>query len=181
MTERTSITDEQLTQMLRTDSDQAIDLIFRKYYGMCRAAALRIVKDVHLAEDLTQDVFLELWRKRADRQINTALKAYLRRSVVNRCLNYIRDRKMAFDEDPNLPEWPDTQTDALSKMETSELEKKLMGAIDALPERCRIVFNLSRFEEMSYQQIATELEISVKTVENQISKALRLLRKAVDR
>ena len=147
---------------------------------MCHKSAIRILKDEHLAEDITQDVFLELWKKRDIRQINTALKAYLRRSVMNRCLNYIRDQKMAFEEEDKLPEWPSSNSDALANMETGELEQSLQKAIEALPDRCRIVFNLSRFENLSYRQIADQLEISIKTVENQISKALRLLRQAVE-
>lgn len=180
MTDFKSYSDEQLIALLQTDSDLAIDWIFRRYYPMCRKAALRILKDEHLAEDLTQDVFLELWKKREKRQINTALKAYLRRSIMNRCLNYIRDQKMAFDDEDKLPEWPSSASDALTNIETEELEQTLQKAIDALPERCRIVFTLSRFEDMSYQQVADHLGISIKTVENQISKALRLLRLAVE-
>ena len=179
MTNFHSQTDEQLIALLQTNSDLAIDWIFRRYYPMCRKAALRVLKDEHLAEDITQDVFLELWKKRGERQINIALKAYLRRSVMNRCLNYIRDKKMAFDDEDKLPEWPSTASDALSDLETGELEQSLQKAIDELPERCRIIFTLSRFEDLKYQQIADKLEISIKTVENQMSKALRVIRKAL--
>lgn len=180
MTEFHSQTDEQLIALLQTNSDLAIDWIFRRYYPMCKKAALRVLKDEHLAEDITQDVFLELWKKREQRQINIALKAYLRRSVMNRCLNHIRDQKMAFDDNEDkLPEWPSTNPNALNDLETGELEQTLQKAIDGLPERCRIVFNLSRFEEMKYQEIADQLHISIKTVENQISKALRMIRLAI--
>ncbi len=181
MTDFKSLSDKELITLLQSNSDLAIDWIFRRYYAMCRMAALRIVKDEFLAEDLTQDVFLDLWRKREDRHINTALKAYLRRSVVNRCLNYIRDQKMIFEEESRLPEWPSKESDALIDLETEELEELIKTAINQLPERCRIVFSLSRFEDMSYQQIANQLNISIKTVENQISKALRLLRIAVSK
>jgi RNA polymerase sigma-70 factor, ECF subfamily len=180
MTEFHSQTDEQLIALLQSNSNLAIDWIFRRYYPMCLKAALRILKDGYLAEDITQDVFMELWKKRDERQINIALKAYLRRSVTNRCLNYIRDQKMVFDEEDKLPEWPASGTSALNNLEVAELEQSLQKAIDELPERCRIVFTLSRFEEMKYQEIADQLNISIKTVENQISKALRLIRLALE-
>ena len=180
MTDFHSQTDDQLIALLQTDSDLAIDWIFRRYYPMCRIAAIRILKDEHLAEDITQDVFLELWKKREERQINIALKAYLRRSVMNRCLNHIRDQKMAFDDEEKLPEWPSTASNALSNLETGELEQTLQKAIDDLPERCRIIFTLSRFEELKYQEIADQLHISIKTVENQMSKALRVIRLALE-
>ena len=172
-------TDEDLIELLQTDSDKAIDLIFRQYYKICHLSAIRIVKDEHIAEDIVQEVFLELWKKRGRHIINTALKAYLRRSVVNRSLNYIRDLKIKFDEEDKIPNISSKEQGALKGLETDELEVKINEAINKLPERCRVVFTLSRFEDMSYQQIADELHISIKTVENQISKALKLLRVAI--
>ncbi len=180
MSDFQSQTDEQLIALLQTNSDLAIDWIFRRYYSMCRTAAIRVLKDEHLAEDITQDVFLELWKKREDRQINIALKAYLRRSVMNRCLNHIRDKKMAFEDKEKVPEWPSNDSNALTDLEAGELEQKLQKAIDGLPERCRIIFTLSRFEDLKYKQIAEQLEISVKTVENQMSKALRVIRLSLE-
>ncbi len=180
MTNPHSHTDEDLIALLQTDSDKAIDLIFRQYYKICHLSAIRIVKDEHIAEDLVQEVFLELWKKRGRHVINTALKAYLRRSVVNRSLNYIRDLKIKFDEEDKIPNTSSSEEGALKGLETEELEAKIHHAINGLPERCRVVFTLSRFEDMSYQQIADELNISIKTVENQISKALKILRVAVN-
>ena len=176
-----SQTDEKLLSLLQTDSDLAIDRIFRKYYPLCKSVAIRILKDQHIAEDITQEVFMELWKKRNQHHINTALKAYLRRSVTNRCLNFIRDQKIVFDGEDKLPDWsPATSHNALSNMEANELSDALHKVIDALPERCRVVFMLSRFEELRYQEIAEQLDISIKTVENQISKALRLIRRSLN-
>lgn len=176
MAEPPAYDDEELIALLQTDADRAIDLIFRQHYKTCHLSALRIVKDEHIAEDLVQEVFLELWRKRTKHQINTSLKAYLRRSAVNRSLNYIRDLKIKFDDEDKLPHKAENQTSALKMMETNELQGHIDRAIDSLPERCRVVFSLSRFEEMSYKEIAEKLDISIKTVENQISKALKILR-----
>lgn len=176
MTGPNTHTDDYLVELLTTDSDKAIDLIFRQYYKMCHLSAIRIVKDEHIAEDIVQEVFMGLWKKRGQHVIKTALKAYLKRSVVNRSLNHIRDLKIKFDEEDKIPNLSSMEQGALKGLETDELEAKINEAINSLPERCRVVFTLSRFENMSYQKIADELQISIKTVENQISKALKMLR-----
>jgi len=171
--------DEELLSLLQADSEKAIDLIFRLHCKGCHLSALRIVKDQHVAEDLVQEVFLELWKKRSKLQINTSLKAYLRRSAVNRSLNYIRDLKMKYDDEDKIPNVATNEVGALKGLETEELQGHIDRAINALPERCRIVFTLSRYEHMSYKEIGARLDISTKTVENQISKALKLLRVAL--
>lgn len=172
-------TDKELIDLLRQNSDKAIDLVFRKYYVFICTVIVRIVSDSDLAEDLAQDVFYGLWKKRQKIHVNTSLKAYLRRSAKNKTLNYIRDQKIKFEEEDRLPILKSKIPSINQDMEAEELKSIIHQTIDALPERCRMVFNLSRFEEMSYQEIATALNISIKTVENQVSKALKILRKAV--
>ncbi|MCB0571686.1 MAG: RNA polymerase sigma-70 factor [Phaeodactylibacter sp.] len=172
-------TDQELQVLLAKDSDQAIILIFQRYYSYLCQAVYKIIPDENLVEDLVQEVFLELWRKREKLQINTSLKAYLRRAAVNRSLNYIRDRKIRFDVEESETPLASTNPTAGQQIETMELQGAIDQAIDRLPERCRAVFVLSRFEDMSYIEIARQLGISVKTVENQISKALKLLREAL--
>lgn len=164
---------------MHQDSEQAIELIFRRYYRYCCQAVYKIIPDSNLVEDLTQDVFFELWRKRDGLRINTSLQAYLRRAVINKTLNHIRDQKMKFDEEDRMGDIPSPAAGAGRQMEATELEAIIEHAIDLLPERRRIIFVLSRFEEMSYQEIADELGISLKTVENQVSKALKYLREAL--
>ncbi len=172
-------TDQELLELLAQDSDQAIVLIFRLHYSFICQAVYRVIPDQNLAEDLAQEVFLELWRKRDQLQVNTSLKAYLRRAAVNRSLNYIRDRKISFElDDSQVPIASGLPTIG-QHLEAEELQRFIDQAIDQLPERCRVVFVLSRFEQLSYAEIAENLDISVKTVENQISKALKLLRAAL--
>lgn len=135
--------------------------------------------DQNIAEDLAQEVFFDLWRKRDKLNIKTSLKAYLRRAAVNKTLNYIRDKKINFEEEDKIPDLDNEQTSVIQKMSADELQVKITAAIDSLPERCRIIFSLSRYEEMTYKEIAQKLDISIKTVENQISKALSILRVAL--
>jgi RNA polymerase sigma-70 factor (ECF subfamily) len=111
--------------------------------------------------------------KRVALDLSTSLKSYLFTSVHNRSLNVIRDRKkFTSAEMPDVAgEW-----DVSAQIESMELEGKIREAIDSLPEKCREVFELNRFEGLKYSEIATRLGISVKTVENQMSKALKILR-----
>lgn len=167
--------------LLKSNSESAIEILFRQHYRFVCQAAYRILPDPNLIEDMVQDVFFELWKKRATLQINTAIRAYLKRAVINKTLNYIRSQRMKFSDVEDYSLDFSQPASALADLEKEELSAILHQAIDDLPERCRIVFTLSRFEEMSYQQIATELEISIKTVENQISKALKILRIALEK
>ena len=137
----------------------------------------RILSDENLSEDIAQEVFYELWKKRHRINIQTSLKAYLKRAAVNKSLNYIRDQKIKFEEVSKAPVLSTKSHNA--QLEAKELQEQINLAVNALPERCRIIFSLSRFEEMSYQEIANTLQISTKTVENQISKALKILRQAI--
>ncbi len=171
--------DDYILKLLPTRDGEAMELMFRKYFTFLCQTIARVLKDGHTSEDLAQEVLMEVWRRRADLHVSTSLKAYLRRSAVNKTLNYIRDRKIRWDDEDKLLTLPNKTEEIVSGLEGQDLEKTIHAAIDDLPERCRLVFTLSRFEEMSNQQIADELGISIKTVENQMTKALKLLREAI--
>ena len=176
----TSLSDQQLLDLLSSDSEQAIDQIFRQYYTYLCREIYRIKPDARLAEDIAQEVFYELWKKRKRLNIQSSLRAYLKRAAVNKTLNHIRDSKIQLEEVEKAPPQKSKETGAIEQLQEEELRQLIAEAIEALPERCRIVFSLSRYENMSYQQIADELNVSVKTVENQISRALRQLREAIE-
>lgn len=169
-------TDKEILELLRENSEKAIDILFRQYYRFICKAVYKILPDSTLVEDISQEVFYELWRKRQQLNINTSLKAYLHRAARNKALNYIRDQKIIFEGEEKQPVLANTSASINQLLEAEELQQAIDAAIDTLPERCRIVFVLSRFEDMSYKEIATQLGISIKTVENQISKALKQLR-----
>jgi len=168
--------EENLLALLAQDSERAMELIFRQYYIFVCRSITRILPNGHIAEDLAQDVFHDLWKKRDTLVIKSSLTAYLRRAAVNKTLNFIRDRKIKWDDEPALETMTSAVPNARQNLEEQELRKLIDRTIDGLPERCRLVFTLSRFEEMTYQEIANELGISIKTVENQMSKALRILK-----
>lgn len=153
--------------------------IFERYYPIVRLSVLRLVNDPGVAEDLTQDLFLHLWSNRERMVITSSLDAYLRKAATNRALNYLRDKRRFEELEPDDDQVLSADPSELLNLEGLELQTAIDQAIDALPERCRLVFVLSRFEDMKYAEIAEELEISIKTVENQMSRALRNLRVAL--
>ncbi|MEM1358970.1 MAG: RNA polymerase sigma-70 factor [Bacteroidota bacterium] len=168
--------DPQLIVRLRAGDATALDELFRRHYVELCQVANRFVRNEQQAEDLIQDLFASLWEKRTNLPKDlSAIGAYLRRSARNRSLNYLRDQKripLADGEIPtSLP--ADPLPDAL---ETSELQQRINRAIDKLPERCRMVFVMSKLEDMSHRDIADSLDISTKTVENQMTRAYRFLR-----
>ncbi len=172
-------TDDQILELLGKDSERAMELMFKHYYSLVCIAIAKILPDTHVAEDLAQDVFFDVWKKRDSLVINTSLKAYLRRAAVNKTLNYIRDRKIRWDDEDKITEMESDTTGIMETLEGADLAKVVEQAIDKLPERCRLVFSLSRFEEMTNQEIADQLGISIKTVENQMTKALKMLKAVI--
>lgn len=168
--------EKDILELLKSDSEEAFDQLFKLFYTFLCQTIYMVIRDKSVSEDLAQDVLFELWKKKDQININTSLKAYLRRSASNRALNHIRDQKMQFSDHELLPELESKQINSLHQMQIEELKEIIQRSIDKLPERCRAVFTLSRYEEKSYKEIAELLGISIKTVENQISKALRVLR-----
>lgn len=146
-----------------------------QYPGVCRVI-FRYVADPGLTEDLAQEVFVRLWNKRESLDITTNPTAYLRRMAVNEALAHLR-KKTRFrpDELPlHLPGHLAAGAD--EQLGADELQGRIQAAVAKLPARCRLVFELSRYEELSNREIAEQLDLSVKTVENQMTKALKTLR-----
>lgn len=172
--------DIELMQQIKTGDNRAFDDLFKRYYSYLCSVVYRMNQSKELAEDVVQEVYLDLWRKREQIEIKSAVKAYLHRAVMNKTLNKIRAQKIKFEAtDEKLARVSTDEVSALQEMQGKELEAKLKTAFEGLPERCRIVFSMVKYEGMSYKETAQKLEISVKTVENQISKALKIMRKAI--
>ncbi len=130
------------------------------------------------AREVVHLVFISLWEKREEIDFSKSVKSYLFTSVHNRSLNVIRDRKkFSSEEVPDMAgAW-----DVSAQIESMELEEKINEALGTLPEKCREIFELNRFDGLKYSEIATQLGISVKTVENQMSKALKILREKLSK
>lgn len=175
--------EQQWLAQLRSGDEMALRRIFDRYYAALLGDVYRIVPDEDTCQDLAQEVFVELWKKRSELDIHTSLRAYLRRAAVNRALNYLKSsRRFSFGDTGNASDSADTsERDISVKHEQDTLEEALHAAIDTLPEKCRIVFSPSRFEDMSHREISEHLGISVKTIENQITKAMKILRQILVR
>lgn len=169
---------KELLQQLSANNKQALKVIFDEYYDMVFYAVYRIVSDKNTAEDLSQDVFMRLWEKRHQIIINGSIGAYIRRMAINEGLGYLRKNKKYDIEEIQDQHSPLTNSGEDTYID-GELEQQIQQAIATLPPRCKTVFVLSRFEELSYKEISEKLDISPKTVENQISKALKIMRVAL--
>jgi RNA polymerase sigma-70 factor (ECF subfamily) len=161
---------------LQLDDRSALKELFEAFYPMVCQAIRRLVQDAATCEDLAQEVFLRFWQKRHKINIDSNLPAYLRRMAINEALAYHR-RNKRYQEDEWVPGIePDAEPGAEEQYLHGELKENITAAVDSLPPKCRMVFQLSRYEELTYREIADKMGISVKTVENQMSKALRTLR-----
>ena len=131
---------------------------------------------------MVQNVFCKIWERKGQLAIETSLIAYLYRAVYNESLNHLKHQKVRMAYQAHATYQMNQQTDSASKkILLGDLEQKLRKAMSELPEQCRTIFQMSRFEELKYQEIADRLGISIKTVENQMGKALKQLRsKLVD-
>ncbi|HEY0272383.1 MAG TPA: RNA polymerase sigma-70 factor [Chitinophaga sp.] len=161
----------------RSRGEMEFEALFRRHFKNLYAYACSMLHDEVMAEEMVQNVFCKLWEKGADLRIQQSITAYLYRAVYHECLNYIRHLKVraahqSFSKHHQSP----VVDSSASRVQLHELQVKLEAALQQLPEKCRVVFQLSRFEDLRYQEIADRLQISVKTVENQMGKALRILR-----
>ena len=150
--------------------------LFRQYFGELCNFARSYINDDDTAKEITQNVFINLWQNKKNIDSGKSVKSYLFTSVRNRCLNHIRDNKKFRSSvlDVEIADYETAyESDAFS---VAELETKISSALDKLPERCRQVFMLNRFEDLKYKEVAEKLGISIKTVEVQMSKALKILR-----
>lgn len=151
--------------------------LFKTHFNALHAYAFTILKDTHQAEEIVQQVFCKIWEKREDLSIHTSLKAYLYRSVYHDSLNYLKHKKVMAQYASYAVRQGEKKSDSSSdKVLAGELSEKIRDAMNALPEQCRTIFQMSRFDHMKYQEIADAMGLSVKTIENQMGKALRVMR-----
>jgi RNA polymerase sigma-70 factor (ECF subfamily) len=166
----------QLFARLRQGDTVAFDAIFRAWYATLVGVAQGLLRDRAVAEEVVQDVMLELWRRREQLTVGDSPRAYLLRATRNRALNHLRHLRVEQRGAPYAAGPTEEPAQAASTVVEDELGVALASAVADLPTRCREVFELSRVQGLSYGEIARTLDISPKTVENQMGKALRALR-----
>jgi RNA polymerase sigma-70 factor (ECF subfamily) len=133
------------------------------------------LKDTDESEEIVQLVFVQLWEKREKIHISTSLKSYLYKSVYHSALNTIKHQKIK-EEYLHMKQSQIQENEIQSNQSLKELETRIEKALNTLPEQCKLIFSMSRFEDLKYREIADVLNISIKTVENQMGKALKLMR-----
>jgi RNA polymerase sigma-70 factor (ECF subfamily) len=170
--------DLRLTGSIVQDDEQAFEQIFTGYYDSLYVYACSILKDNDWAGEAVQSVFCRIWERRAQLRVQTSLRAYLYGSVYHECVSWLRqERQRKIHRSHVLHGNGQGGVDhAAGKTQLGQLEQRLQQALDELPDQCRAIFQLSRFGELKYREIAEQLGLSVKTVEAQMSKALKLLR-----
>ncbi len=166
-----------IVRSLMPTGEATFEHLFKMHFRGLHAYAFTILKDEAMAEEIVQNVFFKVWEKRELLEIETSPKAYLYKAVYHDCLNYLKHKKVKSAHAMHVVRYSSDKIENTSgKLMMGELIEKIQSALNELPEQCRTIFQMSRFEGMKYQEIADEMGLSVKTVENQMGKALKLMR-----
>ena len=177
----TEYKDEDLLKIIAQGNSNAFEHIFRKYYADLTRFSLKFIREETLAEEIVQEVFIKIWEKRKEIQVQSSFKSYLYTSVRNSSLNFLKSKFSQFSsaelEDKDHQSTQNSEDELTGK----ELDLIIAQAIQNLPEKCRVIFQLSRQGGLSYKEIATELKISPKTVENQMGIALKKLKQFLEK
>ena len=180
MTSEKEYIDWELVERLQNSEEEALTKIYNKYWEVMYLAAYNLVKDQSVCEDIVQEVFISLWQRREKLQIEVSLKSYLYTSTVYKVYDHFtKSNKMATDEP--LDDFENKI--ATSNPETPLMHQELIGHLDAvietLPDKCKEVYKLSRENMLTNKEIAEQLNISQRTVEGHISKALKILKESL--
>jgi RNA polymerase sigma-70 factor (ECF subfamily) len=168
--------DRVLLQRVQSGDEGAYDAVFRNWYPILVRVGAALLHDSDAAEEVAQDVMLEFWRRRHVLDASVPLRAYLLRSVRNRALNHLRHLKVRRQSESDVEALYDAPLASDQPIVAKELAAAVEEVVRQLPPRCREVFELSRVDGLRYAEIAETLGISMKTVEAQMGKALRILR-----
>lgn len=171
--------DKQIFEAIKRDDHDAYAIVFREYYRPMTAYAFRFLNDLADSESIVQDVFLRLWQKRHEIMITSSLENYLFRSVKNHCINYIEHEKIKSGYQALVIRNEADRSEYSEFFLEFGLMKKIENAIAALPQKRQEIFRMAREEGLKYREIAERLEISVKTVETQMTFALKQLRESL--
>ena len=168
-----------LIKEIRKGNKNAFELVFKKYYSSLCVYAKKYSQNDKIAEEIVSRFFFTFYQKRETLNIETSLRSYLYRSVRNTALNYLREnaRMTVGSEEESILKGITYSDSVHETLIGKELEETINKAIDNLPDQCKSIFVKSRFEGKKYKEIATELNISINTVETQMSRALQKLRK----
>jgi RNA polymerase sigma-70 factor (ECF subfamily) len=168
---------EKRKESLPVSDENAFERLFKSFFRELHVYSFSVLRDWDLAEEVVQTLFLKLWENGSWKRVETSMKSFLYRSVYHESLNVLRQHKVRQSYENNTLYVMKNETPHITtRVELNELEERIRRSLNRLPEKCRTVFQLSRFSELKYHEIASQLGISVKTVETQMGKAIRILR-----
>lgn len=167
--------DRELLALLKRGSLEAYEILFKKYYGLLCLQANILLKDEAEAEDLVQELFVEIWDKKIYKQIDHSLKAYLYCAVKNRCLNLIQKNKLIRERLKSYDETRSTKKDP-GWIEQGELATNIKTILNEFPPQRQKVFSLVYMENKRYQEAADEMGISINSVKTHLKLALKIFR-----
>lgn len=170
--------DELLIQKIQAGDRAAFELVFKNFYAPLCDYAFSFVKSSHIAEDQVQEVFVNIWEQKSDWNPKGTIKSYLYKAVRNQSLNYLKHKRI-------VEEWKRDKTSNINnptyplkekRADYEKLKQWIQEAINELPEKRRIIYELSRNHGLTYLEISQTLNISIKTVETQMGRSLKHLR-----
>ncbi|MCF8309647.1 MAG: RNA polymerase sigma-70 factor [Bacteroidales bacterium] len=169
--------DKKLIERLRKGEEKAFETLFQQYYEPLCVFALQYLPDEDAAKDLVQEMFFKIWEKRTNFYITTSLESYLYRSVHNQAINFLNHEKIKKSyKDKILESFRRKIHNDEQAYNEIKLEDAVNQSVESLPEKRKKIFKLSRYEGMKYSEIAAKMDISVKTVEAQMTQAIKSLR-----
>jgi RNA polymerase sigma-70 factor (family 1) len=155
----------------------AFEKLFKSYYAPLVVYAGRYVNSIDTAREIVQDFFVKLYEKRGSLSIDVSVKSYLYRSIYNCCINYINQKNLQDRHLKNMMLEKSDEDNLENEIHSVELQYRIYEVVEELPLQCKRIFKMNRFEGLKNEEIATVLNLSKRTVETQISKALKILRK----
>jgi len=172
--------DSDIIGRIRQGDKQEFEKLFRSSYVSLVRYAKTLLRDHDAAEEIVQELFFRLWQDRQTLRVESSLNGYLFRSVHNRSLHYIEHQKVVSRHADEVSAGAELTSEPVTEaIYYSELQTRVARVLEQLPERCRVIFRMSRFEGLKYHEIADKLAVSLKTVEADMGKALREFRKAL--
>lgn len=162
---------------IQAGDEESFELLFKKYYLPLSRFVWRYVNSKAVAEELVQEVFADIWDERTQWSPRQSLQAYLYQTVKNRALDYLKHQKVRQEYDP---EWMEQKENPTINFKDDRREERIRRAIqreiEKLPARSKMTFKLHRYDGLTYKEIADVMDVSVKTVESQMTRTLKRLR-----
>lgn len=163
---------------IRKGDHQAFEKLFKCYYLPLTRFSWRYVKSKAVAEELVQEIFSEIWEDRRELNIVESVRSYLYKAVKHRSLNYLKHQRIEFKYDRRWIEEKETVAtiDFTDQERIEQIKEAIQKAVEELPPRSKMTYKLHRYDGLTYREIAEVMDVSVKTVESQMTRTLKILR-----